>query len=116
MKVVLPHRDVLERLDISFCWIRSVLPAVSRSVGEMWLRSITGATLVAVRRAGKLLQNLGPDHRSETDDTAILIGDQSQVLRPCAFSIRTWHKIRHTSMARLQKALPKCGSSWRMAA
>jgi CPA2 family monovalent cation:H+ antiporter-2 len=79
MRVVLPHRDVLERLETGSCWVRDSSPAVGRTVGELRLRSVTGATLVAVRRAGKLLLNPGPDLRFQADDTAVLIGDRSQM-------------------------------------
>jgi CPA2 family monovalent cation:H+ antiporter-2 len=79
MRVVLPHREVLERLETASCWVRDSSPVVGRTVGEVRLRSVTGATLVAVRRAGKLLLNPGPDLRFEADDTAVLIGDRSQV-------------------------------------
>jgi CPA2 family monovalent cation:H+ antiporter-2 len=81
IKVVLPHRDVLERLEIGSCWIRATSPAVGKTVGELRLRAVTGATLVSVRRGGKLVLNPGPDLRFEADDTAIFIGDKSQVHR-----------------------------------
>jgi len=81
MRMVLPHRDVLERLEIASCWIRSSSPVVGKTVGELRLRSVTGATLVSVRRAGKLILNPGPDLRFEADDTAIFLGDKSQMNR-----------------------------------
>jgi CPA2 family monovalent cation:H+ antiporter-2 len=79
MRVVLPQRDVFDRLETGSVWVADQSPAVGRTVGELRLRSVTGATLVAVRRAGKLLLNPGPDLRLEADDTAILIGDRGQV-------------------------------------
>jgi CPA2 family monovalent cation:H+ antiporter-2 len=81
IRVVLPHRDVLERLEIGSCWIRNSSPVVGKSIGELRLRSVTGATLVSVRRHGKLILNPGPDLRFEADDTAIFLGDKSQMNR-----------------------------------
>jgi len=79
MRVVLPHREVLEQLETGSCWIRDNSPAVGQTVGEMRLRSVTGATLVAARRAGSLQLNPGPDFRFQADDTVVLIGDRSQL-------------------------------------
>jgi monovalent cation:H+ antiporter-2, CPA2 family len=79
MRVVLPHREVLERLETGSCWIRDKSPAVGQTVGDLRLRSVTGATLVAIRRAGSLQVNPGPDFRFHADDTAVLIGDRSQL-------------------------------------
>lgn len=79
MRVVLPHREVLERLETASCWIRDKSPAVGQTVGELRLRSATGATLVAVRRTGTLQLNPGPDFRFQADDTVVLIGDRSQL-------------------------------------
>jgi monovalent cation:H+ antiporter-2, CPA2 family len=79
MRVVLPHREVLEQLETGSCWIRDTSPAVGQTVGEMRLRSVTGATLVAARRAGSLQLNPGPDFRFQADDSVVLLGDRSQL-------------------------------------
>jgi CPA2 family monovalent cation:H+ antiporter-2 len=81
IKLVLPHREVLERLETGSCWISEKSPVVEKSLGELRLRTTTGATLVAVRRKGKLMLNPGPELRFHADDIVILIGDQSQVNR-----------------------------------
>jgi CPA2 family monovalent cation:H+ antiporter-2 len=81
IRVVLPHREVLERLETGSCWIHDKSPVVGQTVGDLRLRTVTGATLVAVRRAGKLLLNPGPDFRFQADDTAVLIGDRSNLNR-----------------------------------
>jgi CPA2 family monovalent cation:H+ antiporter-2 len=81
MRVVLPHLNVLEKMEIESCWIRNDSPADGRTVGEVSLRAATGATLLAVRRAGQLLLNPGPDLRFQADDIAILLGDRPQVDR-----------------------------------
>ena len=79
VEFVLRHRDILERLETGSCWISDNSPVVGKSLGELRLRSVSGATLVAVRRKGKLLLNPGPELRFHADDIAVLIGDQSQV-------------------------------------
>jgi CPA2 family monovalent cation:H+ antiporter-2 len=81
MRVVLPHANILEKMEISSCWIREGSPARDRTVGEMNLRAATGATLMAVRRGRELLLNPGPELRFQADDTAILIGERGQVQR-----------------------------------
>jgi K+/H+ antiporter YhaU regulatory subunit KhtT len=81
MRVVLPDVNVLEKLDLESCWIREGSPALDQSVGELNLRATTGATLVAVRRSGKLHLSPGSDFRLLVDDIAFLIGDRSQVNR-----------------------------------
>jgi K+/H+ antiporter YhaU regulatory subunit KhtT len=81
IRVVLPHREVLERLDTASCWIRDKSPVVGQTVGDLRLRTVSGATLVAVRRTGKLLLNPGPDFRFHGDDTAVLIGDRANLNR-----------------------------------
>ncbi|HKB04066.1 MAG TPA: cation:proton antiporter [Gemmataceae bacterium] len=81
MQVVLPYREVLEKLDVGSCWLREKSPVVGKSVGEVNLRAETGATLVALRRSGKLVLNPGADLRFQPDDVAVLIGDRGQVHR-----------------------------------
>ncbi|HUR53064.1 MAG TPA: NAD-binding protein, partial [Gemmataceae bacterium] len=79
MRVVLPDAGLLEKLEIQSCWVRKGSPADGWTVGELRLRSATGATLVAVRRGTRLMVNPGPDHRFEREDTAYLVGDHPQV-------------------------------------
>ncbi len=73
--------DVLDKMQVETCQIRAESPACDRSVGELNLRASTGATLMAVRRAGTLLLNPGPELRFQPRDIAILIGDGPQVAR-----------------------------------
>jgi CPA2 family monovalent cation:H+ antiporter-2 len=81
MRVVLPYANILEKMAIESCWIRDTSPVRGRTVGELNLRAATGATLMAVRREGKLLLNPGPDLCFEAGDLALLIGDRPQVDR-----------------------------------
>jgi CPA2 family monovalent cation:H+ antiporter-2 len=81
MRVVLPHANVLEKLEIKSCWVRAGSPADGRTLGELNLRASTGATLMAVRRKSELILNPGSDFQFQANDTAILIGDHIQVDR-----------------------------------
>jgi CPA2 family monovalent cation:H+ antiporter-2 len=81
MSSTVPHLNVLEKMEIQSCWIRENSPAREKSLQALNLRATTGATLVAVRRAGTLLLNPGPDHCFQANDIAILMGDRSQVDR-----------------------------------
>jgi CPA2 family monovalent cation:H+ antiporter-2 len=81
MRVVLPYSNILEKMEIKSCWIREGSPADGHTVGELNLRAITGATLLAVRRGRELFLNPGPSFEFEAGDTAILVGDHPQVDR-----------------------------------
>jgi K+/H+ antiporter YhaU regulatory subunit KhtT len=45
-----------------------------RTIGEMRIRSRTGASVVALLRGGKLIPNPGADFRFEPGDTVAVIG------------------------------------------
>lgn len=81
MRVVLPHSNILEKLEIKSSWLRHHSPAHDRTLRELNLRTATGATLIAVRRGRELFLNPGPDFRLHADDIVILIGDLAQVER-----------------------------------
>jgi CPA2 family monovalent cation:H+ antiporter-2 len=48
--------------------------AVSRSIGDLGVRTTTGATVIAVRRAGRTVTNPGPSFVLEAGDAASLVG------------------------------------------
>jgi CPA2 family monovalent cation:H+ antiporter-2 len=77
-KVELPL-DVFEKMEVQSCLVREKSAVVGRSLSELQLRSVTGATLVAVRRGDKTLVNPAADFRFAAGDIAILIGDPGQV-------------------------------------
>jgi len=54
-------------------------PALGRSIGELRLRSRTGATIVAVIRAGAAATNPPPDWRFLAGDILVLIGGHAEV-------------------------------------
>jgi monovalent cation:H+ antiporter-2, CPA2 family len=56
-------------------------PAVGKSIGELMLRSRTGATVVAVVREGQTEINPGAGLRLEADDVLVLLGRPEEIDR-----------------------------------
>jgi CPA2 family monovalent cation:H+ antiporter-2 len=81
MKVVLPYANILEKMEIKSCWLRQGSPAHNRALRDLALRTVTGATLTAVRRGKELFLNPGPDFHLQAGDFAILLGEPAQVER-----------------------------------
>jgi CPA2 family monovalent cation:H+ antiporter-2 len=52
--------------------------AVGRSIGELRLRSATGATVVGIRHDGRLVTNPGPDYRFAAGDEVTVVGTPDQ--------------------------------------
>ena len=50
-----------------------------RLIRELELRARTGASIVAVERAGKTLVNPGPDDEVHAGDTLLLLGSAGQL-------------------------------------
>lgn len=55
--------------------------AVGKAIGELNLRSLTGATIIAVVREGQTEINPGPQLKIEADDVLVLLGDPEQIDR-----------------------------------
>lgn len=55
--------------------------AVGRLIRELQLRSLTGASIVAVERAGKTMVNPDPDLELFKDDSVLLLGSSVQIKR-----------------------------------
>lgn len=85
MRIVLPDPRIPEMMEIKSCWIRGGSPADGRSLRELNLRSLTGATVLAVRRGREMFVNPEPDLRIAADDIAVLAGDPAQVDRAMEF-------------------------------
>jgi CPA2 family monovalent cation:H+ antiporter-2 len=65
------------------CRVPPGSPAVGRSIGELRLRSATGATVVGIRHDGRLVTNPGPDERFAAGDEVTVVGtpDQQAAIR-----------------------------------
>ncbi len=70
---------VLPGVEVQTVRVRSDAPAVGRSLGDLDLRSKTGATVAAVYRGGKTLGSPGADFRFEENDVIVVIGDHRQL-------------------------------------
>ncbi|MDH4044142.1 MAG: hypothetical protein OEW06_06765, partial [Gemmatimonadota bacterium] len=55
-------------------------PAVGKSPVTLHLRHVTGATVIAVVRAGSVLHNPDPSHRFDVGDSVVLVGDDDALL------------------------------------
>jgi len=60
------------------CRVPPGSPAVGRSIGELRLRSATGATVVGIRHDGRLVTNPGPDYRFAAGDEVTVVGTSDQ--------------------------------------
>ena len=60
------------------CRVPPGSPAVGRSIGELRLRSVTGATIVGIRHDGRLVTNPGPDERFAAGDEVTVVGTADQ--------------------------------------
>jgi CPA2 family monovalent cation:H+ antiporter-2 len=60
------------------CRVPPGSPAVGRSIGELRLRSATGATVVGIRHDGRLVTNPGPDERFAAGDEVTVVGTPDQ--------------------------------------
>ena len=56
-------------------------PAVGKTIGELKLRSRTGATVIAAVREGRTEINPGPQLRLQADDVLVLLGGPEQIDR-----------------------------------
>ena len=66
----------LENFEID---VQATSPVVGKSIKELNFWHATGATIVALRREGKLILSPGPYAVISPNDTIIFIGDQSAV-------------------------------------
>lgn len=57
------------------------MAGTGRKIGELQLRTRTGASVIAVRRGQQLLANPGPELRLEVGDVVLLLGDEDQRAR-----------------------------------
>jgi CPA2 family monovalent cation:H+ antiporter-2 len=55
--------------------------AAGRTIDELKLRTLTGATVITVVREGHTEINPGPDFRLEADDVLVLLGNPEQIDR-----------------------------------
>lgn len=115
-KLNLLQQEIAEQAEVETCLIRPGSPAEGRTVGDLQLRATTGATLIAIRRAGRLMTNPAADEGLRPGDTAILFGDREQVDRASAFLDLTMWGSPHggpppgtSGMDGADHPIPDCG-------
>ena len=64
--------------DLGSCRVPTGGGAAGRSIGDLAVRSITGATVIAVRRAGRTCPNPGPDFVLQPGDDVSLVGSATE--------------------------------------
>ena len=64
--------------DLGSCHVGAGSAAAGRSIGGLGVRSATGATMIAVRRAGRTHRNPGPDFVLEAGDEVSLVGSPAE--------------------------------------
>ncbi len=72
--------DLLAELDMTYVALGPGAPVAGRTLRELDLRGRTGATVVAIQRAGSSLANPGADTRLVEGDVVAAVGSREQVL------------------------------------
>jgi CPA2 family monovalent cation:H+ antiporter-2 len=80
---VLPEHAGLADLKIDSLQVTSDSAAEGRSLAELQIRHQTRATIVAIRRAGRLLDHPDPHTRLEVDDVVYLVGSGDAIRAAC---------------------------------
>ncbi len=79
-RLELPY-EMFSKIDVEPCVIRENSPVVGKTLRELNLRAVSGATLIAVRRGPELLNNPSPEFRFQHGDCVFLVGDPVQIGR-----------------------------------
>jgi CPA2 family monovalent cation:H+ antiporter-2 len=78
----LPEKcEIITDIETETYQINEQTPAVGRSIKDLRIRSSTGATVIAVRREGKLIPSPGPEFVIKPGDVLYLIGEKENVLK-----------------------------------
>jgi CPA2 family monovalent cation:H+ antiporter-2 len=81
-----PHPEVapvlpalMREAQLLLVEIAATSPAAGRLIGELGLRTSTGASIVGIERAGENIVNPGPDEELRAEDRVLLIGTRAQL-------------------------------------
>ena len=72
------HAHASRLSNVQACRIPEASHAVGRSIGQLQVRSTTGATVIAVRRGGRTVPSPGPDFIVATGDEVTVVGTSEQ--------------------------------------
>ncbi|RMD58715.1 MAG: hypothetical protein D6828_02480 [Nitrospirae bacterium] len=76
--------EIMPEIHVQTYIIGEDSPYLGKSLKEMDLRAETGATIIAVRRDGRLMPNPGADFRLVAGDVLFLTGDREAIRRAIA--------------------------------
>ncbi len=72
-------QEILESIEMESCRLPQDSAAVGKTIGDLRLRSQTGASVITLRRGKQLLTNPGADQQLEPGDTVVLLGNPEQI-------------------------------------
>ncbi len=70
---------LMREAKLNLITISAVSPGAGKLIGELGLRTTTGASIVGIEREGENIVNPGPDEELRADDRVLLIGTQAQL-------------------------------------
>jgi CPA2 family monovalent cation:H+ antiporter-2 len=81
-----PHHEpaptlpaLMREAELRLIAITPASPAAGQLIGELGLRTTTGASIVGIERAAENIVNPGPDEELRTDDRVLLLGSRAQL-------------------------------------
>jgi CPA2 family monovalent cation:H+ antiporter-2 len=74
-----PMPPLLEEAELLTLHLQMHWPCVGKTITDLRLRTLTGASVVVVRRAKESFINPNPDFRFEDQDQVLLLGDAAQL-------------------------------------
>jgi monovalent cation:H+ antiporter-2, CPA2 family len=77
--------EALDAVEVESLLLRPESPAVDKSLSELDLRATTGATVLAVHRAGEVHANPEADFRFRANDVVVVLGDEHALDAALAF-------------------------------
>jgi CPA2 family monovalent cation:H+ antiporter-2 len=80
-----PHPAGLAGAELDHVAVETSSTAVGRLIGELRLRTVTGASIVGITRAGENIINPGPDEEIQAGDRMVLLGSSPQLAAAKAF-------------------------------
>jgi len=74
-----PLRSLLREADLGKIEIPKGSPIAGKLIRDLQLRTQTGASIVAIERAGENVINPGPEVELKENDQVLLLGSQEQI-------------------------------------
>ncbi len=72
-------KPYLASMEVQICSITEQSRAIGRSLSDLDLRRLTGASVIALVRDGKIVGNPAPDSRLVAGDSVVLVGGPEQI-------------------------------------